>query len=71
MSRGILNTSTRDFYDIYTLSGMYRDRIDVEVLNGGFKATCEKRNSEKLLTDAHSIIDSIEADDTVKELWSS
>ena len=71
LSRGILNTRTRDFYDIYTLSGMYRDRIDVEVLNRGFKATCEKRNSEKLLTDAHSIIDSIEADDTVKELWRS
>ena len=69
LSRGVLNTRMRDYYDIYTLSLRYGDSIDNETLKLAFEATCSKRGSLKLIDSGEVIIDSISTDSDLKRLW--
>jgi predicted nucleotidyltransferase component of viral defense system len=71
LSRGILNTRMRDFYDIYTLMLRYEDSIDKEVLKQAFKATCKKRNTKNLTISGTQILNSIMHDDRLNSLWNS
>ena len=71
LSRGILNTRMRDFYDIYTLLLRYKDEIDNDTLKQAFEATCSKRNSMNLKSDGTHIIETVSNDDTIKSLWES
>lgn len=41
LSRGVLNTRMRDYYDISMLLSLYKDEIDTNVLKQAFKATCK------------------------------
>src|SRR5574344_1774074 len=40
LSRGLLNTRMRDFYDIYMLLSVYGKSVDVDILRQAFVATC-------------------------------
>lgn len=71
LSRGILNTRMRDFYDVYTLMLRYEDSIDKEVLKQAFKATCKKRNTKDLTISGTQILNSIMHDDRLNSLWNS
>ena len=69
LSRGILNTRMRDFYDIYTLSLQYGDSINSQTLKNAFEATCHKRDSVKLIESGNVIIDNISKDPDLNKLW--
>lgn len=69
LSRGILNTRMRDFYDITTLFDLYKDRINYDILKVAFDKTCSKRNSISLKEQFHEIIHAIETDSGLHNLW--
>ncbi|MGN8833736.1 nucleotidyl transferase AbiEii/AbiGii toxin family protein [Selenomonas montiformis] len=71
LARGQLNTRMRDFYDLYELSRIYRDKIDTVTLKSAFTATCVKRDIPNLLQDAPQVITKIQQDNNLLVLWKS
>ena len=71
LSRSTLNTRMRDFYDVTTLFNRYKDSINYENLASAFNKTCIKRESLSLLDEANDILDSIESDSNLQNLWNS
>ena len=71
LSRGVLNTRMRDFYDIYVLFLRYRSEIDYVVLKEALEATCIKRNTISLKDSWRDIVDTIENDAKLNILWES
>ena len=71
LSRSTLNTRMRDFYDVTTLFNRYKDSINYENLASAFNKTCIKRESLPLLDEANDILDSIESDSNLQNLWNS
>lgn len=69
LSRGILNTRMRDFYDIRMLLDTYEDKVNKAVLKDAFAATCKKRGTDPLQEQAEEIIKIIEADEQLQVLW--
>lgn len=70
LNRGILNTRMRDYYDIHILSMIYQNEIKASVLREAFKATCKKRNTEKLLSMGKEILNEVQKDPQLIKLWS-
>lgn len=70
LSRTVFNTRLRDFYDLYILqnAGM---KIDTKVLATALKATCRKRESERVLPEYRRILDEIGANASMREFWDS
>lgn len=70
LSRTVFNTRLRDFYDLYILqnAGM---KIDTKVLATALKATCRKRESERVLPEYRRILDEIGANASMREFWNS
>lgn len=70
LSRTVFNTRLRDFYDLYILqnAGM---KIDTKVLATALKATCRKRESERVLPEYRRILDEIGANASIREFWDS
>ena len=68
LARGLLNTRMRDFYDIRMLLTIYESTMKDDVFRQAFDATCKKRKTEYLKTDAFRIIASIETDANLKVL---
>ncbi len=71
LARGTLNTRMRDFYDLYELSSVYKNKIDQMLLKAAFHATCSKRSSVLLLTESPEIISILQQDSHLMELWKS
>ena len=71
LSRGILNTRMRDFYDIRILLSVYDEFIDVDMLKKAFEVTCKKRDTEILQIDGSKIIKNISGDAQLQILWKS
>lgn len=69
LSRGVLNTRMRDFYDIYTLLLCQRERINKEVLKQALQATGSKRGSLQIIEQGKTIIEQIAEDENLKKLW--
>ena len=69
MARGAVNTRMRDFYDIHVLSR--HETVNAGVLKRAFEATSEKRNSTALIADFANILETIKADETMKQLWNN
>lgn len=71
LSRSILNTRMRDFYDVTILYNHYKDSIDYNNLVRAFDKTCEKRNTKNLLLEYNVILANIATDATMRKLWKS
>ena len=69
LARGVLNTRMRDYYDIYTLTKIYNNKIDVAILCNAFEATCKKRESLDLVHDGGNIITSVAGDNELSDKW--
>jgi len=69
LSRGIVNTRMRDFYDIYCIEGTQMDRIDTDVLNKAFHSTSKNRGSFQAINDVHLVFGEIENSPEIKALW--
>ena len=69
LSRGLLNTRMRDFYDVTTLFNRYKDSINYNDLSLAFDKTCRKRETLSLLKHYEEILCSISEDSTLQNLW--
>lgn len=71
LSRGLLNTRMRDFYDIKILLTIYEKGIDADILKSAFNATCKKRSTENLKEEAPNIMSAVNKDVQLHKLWNS
>lgn len=69
LSRGLLNTRMRDFYDVTTLFNRYKDLINYNDLSLAFDRTCRKRETLSLLEHYEEILSSINEDSILQNLW--
>lgn len=69
LSRGIANTRTRDYYDIYILYILRKEQCDYKVLLKALNKTTEKRGSHKILEEYEDIISNIRASKELNDFW--
>jgi predicted nucleotidyltransferase component of viral defense system len=69
LSRSVLNTRPRDFYDVFLLSRMFKTNINLDVLKEALQNTSEKRGTQKQVSDYLRIIEAIENDDQMVRNW--
>lgn len=68
-SRNITTTRARDFYDLYMLYHLYKDKIDKNILRKAIERTSEYRNSIKSISQYKEIVDLFKISQTTKTLW--
>lgn len=71
LSRGILNTRMRDFYDVHVLLMTYKNMPNQDNLREAFVATCHKRHTEEILNKTIAIYNTIANDENLLLLWSA
>lgn len=69
LSRGVLNTRPRDFYDVYTLVKTQGAKIKKKLLKTAIIATMKKRNSLSSLENKRNILQIILSDETMRKRW--
>ncbi|WP_421787454.1 nucleotidyl transferase AbiEii/AbiGii toxin family protein [Gardnerella sp. KA00288] len=69
LSRGILNTRMRDFYDVHVLFVSHKRDVNREILKRAFHSTCENRKTENIIDNLKSIYESIACDEKLSLLW--
>ena len=69
LTRGTANTRLRDFYDLHILKSSYKNEINYSYFKMALTATCEKRNSIKIINDAELILEEIYTDENMRSLW--
>lgn len=67
--RDIANTRMRDFYDIYTLFRLYKNKINIKNLTEAYFATSRNRNTNHLFENEIEIINRLEENKDLKVLW--
>lgn len=71
LTRGVLNTRMRDFYDLNILYMTYESKMDIHILKQAFSVTCKKRGTENLISEGKSILFTISKDENLQKLWKS
>jgi len=69
ISRSTVNTRMRDFYDIYILSELQAENINIGLLSDAIIATTNRRGTTDLLTRADIILSNIEDSQIMQNLW--
>ena len=65
--RGTANTRLRDFYDIHVL--IQQGAIDADVLKKAFWATCEQRNTVKLIPELRNALAVFRSENAMRAEW--
>ena len=68
-SRGISSTRPRDYYDVYILWKLERNKADIATLCKALTTTCKKRKSADAINDWRKILVEIMANANLKEYW--
>ena len=71
ISRGVLNTRLKDYYDIYSLINSKMNSIDKSTLILAVKNTCKKRSTDYNLKSFRDIVTDIKSDDYMEKIWNS
>ena len=69
LSRGIANTRMRDFYDVYEISVIDKDKFDSELLYHAFCATCKKRMTTITPEEIEEVLFKIRKDESMENAW--
>jgi predicted nucleotidyltransferase component of viral defense system len=69
ISRGVANTRTRDFYDVYTLYALKKKELNFETLRIALEATSRRRNTFRILKEYPQILEDIKADPQQNDFW--
>ena len=71
ISRNVMNTRMRDFYDIYILQKLYGEQLNKEILWNALVATARKRGTLDLIesNDIREIFNEIETSSVLENLW--
>lgn len=67
--RNIGTTRARDFYDLFRMFNLYRDRIKPAILRWAVENTSRKRESEAELSDWREICSEMREDTALQNLW--
>jgi predicted nucleotidyltransferase component of viral defense system len=67
IARGITNTRMRDFYDIYVLTTTHD--FNKKIFKSALEKTSKNRNTAQQMTEAGSIIETIEQSSLMADLW--
>ena len=70
ISRGILNTRLKDFYDVYILFNFKEDIIDKKLLVKAIENTFKKRDTLIDIDEFVNLINDLYNNDSLKKLWS-
>lgn len=71
LSRGVLNTRMRDFYDVYMLFSIYKERINKETLENAFAVTSKVRGTTQNYEIYKKTLEEICKDKDMQCLWNS
>ena len=69
ISRGVLNTRLKDFYDVYVLMNTKLDEINLETLKLAIKNTFNKRETKYDISDFYLVIEDLKENNDLKRLW--
>lgn len=69
LSRGKANTRPRDYYDVYILYTLYKNKIDFDMLFKAISSTCSRIGSLKILEIYKTRMDEVEKDSEMNKLW--
>ena len=69
VARGIANTRMRDFYDVYEIMNVKAENIDVDIMKDAFEATCRKRGTLLENEEIYRILENVENDTGLAEMW--
>ena len=67
--RNIATTRARDFYDLYTLYQIHKDRIRIPILRQAVEHTARKRGSLEVLSEWEEILRDIREEEALRILW--
>lgn len=68
-SRNITTTRARDFYDLYMIYSIYKDKIDKDILRKAIERTSKYRGSFETALQYKEIVGLFRESETTKELW--
>ena len=68
-SRNITTTRARDFYDLYMIYSIYKDKIDKDILRKAIERTSKYRGSFETVLQYKEIVELFQESETPKELW--
>ena len=68
-SRNITTTRARDFYDLYMIYSIYKDKIDKDILRKAIERTSKHRCSLETALQYKEIVELFRESETPKELW--
>ena len=68
-SRNITTTRARDFYDLYMIYSIYKDKIDKDVLSKAIERTSKYRGSFETALQYKEIVELFRESETPKKLW--
>jgi len=69
ISRGDQNTRPRDYYDIYILTRLKAENIDIDNLGNALEATALKRGSSELMMRYAEIMQVVQSSDVMERQW--
>ena len=69
VSRGVLNTRMKDFYDIYMLINLKKDTINKNFLISAIENTFDKRNTLIDIDEFDTIIEDLYVSTYIKKMW--
>jgi predicted nucleotidyltransferase component of viral defense system len=70
LRRSVLNTRPRDFYDVYIIVKTKHHEIKTKTFMAALEATSERRGSWQAVEDKDKILETIQADPTMRQRWS-
>ena len=68
-SRNITTTRARDFYDLYMIYSIYRDKINKDTLRKAIERTSKYRGSLEMALQYKEIVELFKESEAPKELW--
>lgn len=71
ISRSVVNTRPRDYYDLHTLWCMRKSEVVPEVLREALTATAQRRNSLGAMSGWREVMEAVPADATMLHHWAA
>ena len=69
--KGVLNSRSKDFYDLYILEKMYFNNNNINAIKKAFYMTCKNRNCKISKDEACDILESVKANIIQQNRWDS
>lgn len=69
LSRGLLNSRCKDYYDIYIINQLQWNSIDISHLKAAFEKTCQYRGTPFKKEDSNNILEEISKSTILQNRW--